>query len=715
MKYTYLKYAALPAAVLALWVSPTSAQWNGSSGVNATIARNGSVGIGFTNGNTNNVNAKLDVNGNAILRSKVTIGTNTTGTENLNINGGAVFGQATTSRPAGTVEWDGSNFRGWDGSQWLNLDASGTITQTDINNWNSAFGWGDHSIAGYMTTAAFNATPAAGITNGQITNWNTAFGWGNHATAGYHTITAFNATPAGGITSTDVGNWNTAFGWGDHNAAGYHTITAFNATPAGGITSTDVSNWNLAFSWGDHATAGYVPGTAGFGTLNRIPYLSGLGGWADGSISDFGAGQIAIRPLAINITPAVELDVLGSALFTGAGTAIPAVLGTNNFMFFDGTTGAFRAGTASTNQFDTAFVGTNSIGLGTDVIAPGFNSVAIGQNVAATAANSVVIGQGVIAGTPLNNPIASSFMVSFAGTGGTPGLYVGPPTAPTLPSTVEAVGIGTSAPSFTLDVVGDAGKTSGGANWNTISDARLKNVESSVDNGLELIDQLHPVRYTWNEKRNEMFGEDRPGIKYGFLAQEIKEVIPEFVIVGETEDDILMYNPSGFEAIFTSAIQQLHRDLESLEQGSPEELITAIEALEGENVALKEELASIAAQMEDLHDLLNALCEDGCGQYSPTGMLNPSMDGHVQSTLFQNAPNPFNTTTTIRYFIAEEVGQASLFIYNLQGEQLKSIDLIERGNGSIELNANALKAGQYFYSLIVEGQEIDTKKMIITK
>lgn len=42
--------------------------------------------------------------------------------------------------------------------------------------------------AGYLTTETdpvFTASAAAGITSTNISNWNTAYGWGNHATAGY--------------------------------------------------------------------------------------------------------------------------------------------------------------------------------------------------------------------------------------------------------------------------------------------------------------------------------------------------------------------------------------------------------------------------------------------------------------------------------------------------------------------------------------------------
>ena len=36
-------------------------------------------------------------------------------------------------------------------------------------------------------------------------------------------------------------------------------------------------------------------------------------------------------------------------------------------------------------------------------------------------------------------------------------------------------------------------------------------------------------------------------------------------------------------------------------------------------------------------------------------------------------------------------------------------------SGSVEIKAAGLNAGMYLYSLIADGQEVDTKRMILTK
>ena len=52
-------------------------------------------------------------------------------------------------------------------------------------------------------------------------------------------------------------------------------------------------------------------------------------------------------------------------------------------------------------------------------------------------------------------------------------------------------------------------------------------------------------------------------------------------------------------------------------------------------------------------------------------------------------------------------------IYDMVGSQLMKLD-VNAGYSSIFVNGSQLKAGMYLYSLIVDGKEIDTKRMILT-
>ena len=61
------------------------------------------------------------------------------------------------------------------------------VLQTE---WDTAYGWGDHSVVGYLTSYTetdpiYINDPAFGITATNISNWGSAYGWGNHASGGY--------------------------------------------------------------------------------------------------------------------------------------------------------------------------------------------------------------------------------------------------------------------------------------------------------------------------------------------------------------------------------------------------------------------------------------------------------------------------------------------------------------------------------------------------
>ena len=132
--------------------------------------------------------------------------------------------------------------------------AANGITSTNITNWSTAHGWGDHSTAGYLTSftesdpvfTAWDKTTGISITESQITDL-------DHFTTADEIDPVFGAHAANGITSTNITNWSTAFGWGNHSAAGYltsytETDPVYNGDPASGITSGNITNWNTAYN-----------------------------------------------------------------------------------------------------------------------------------------------------------------------------------------------------------------------------------------------------------------------------------------------------------------------------------------------------------------------------------------------------------------------------------------------------------------------------------
>ena len=85
-------------------------------------------------------------------------------------------------------------------------------------------------------------------------------------------------------------------------------------------------------------------------------------------------------------------------------------------------------------------------------------------------------------------------------------------------------------------------------------------------------------------------------------------------------------------------------------------------------------------------------------------------------TLYNNYPNPFNPSTTIKFNIPE-TGDVSLKIYNVMGQLVKTVvneSAMEQGQYKISLDMSNLSSGIYFYSLKYSNRTI-TKKMILMK
>lgn len=82
--------------------------------------------------------------------------------------------------------------------------------------------------------------------------------------------------------------------------------------------------------------------------------------------------------------------------------------------------------------------------------------------------------------------------------------------------------------------------------------------------------------------------------------------------------------------------------------------------------------------------------------------------------LLQNAPNPFSATSEIRYFVPEGLN-ATLEIRDIKANLIKAYDLDVDGYGKVNIGDQIIGSGTYIYSLVVNGETIDSKVMILTK
>ena len=224
----------------------------------------------------------------------------------------------------------------------------------------------------------------------------------------------------------------------------------------------------------------------------------------------------------------------------------------------------------------------------------------------------------------------------------------------------------------------------------TLSDARYKsNIQQINSTALAKIAALHPVQYTMLSGNaialanteltdtastmtmitsNEHLSKANK-IHYGLLAQEVKELYPELVY--EDSAGVMSINYIELIPLLIQAVQDL-----------------------SEQVSMLYSSSSAVRKQAPIQE---------CNTES------------IAATLYQNAPNPFTEETVISYVVPTEAQQASIYIYNMIGEQIYKYDISAFGDGNVTISANELYVGTFLYSLVIDGKLIDTKQMIITQ
>ena len=170
------------------------------------------------------------------------------------------------------------------------------------------------------------------------------------------------------------------------------------------------------------------------------------------------------------------------------------------------------------------------------------------------------------------------------------------------------------------------------------------------------------------------YKKDSPILKnkhYGLIAQELQEIYPDLVV--ESQDGFLAINYLEIIPLLIRSVQELKAELDAAKSND-----TPIQKAQARNT----DVSSIDA---------------------------------VVTTLYQNTPNPFTESTLIQCDVAETVVNADLYIYDMNGKQIDTYPITERGATSITIEGRSLEAGMYLYALIADGQVIDTKRMILTK
>ena len=197
------------------------------------------------------------------------------------------------------------------------------------------------------------------------------------------------------------------------------------------------------------------------------------------------------------------------------------------------------------------------------------------------------------------------------------------------------------------------------------------NIQPLARNSLEKICELNAYTFNWK-------GDENGKRDVGLIAQEVEKVIPEIV---KTAD-----STSGKLVSYTSLIPYL--------------------------------IEAIKEQQEKITELENTIAKMGSSESAElksTALFTEEKTSESPASLSQNKPNPFSSETRIEMFVPKSVASATLYVYDLQGKQVKSIAVTGRGATFETIHGSELQAGLYIYSLVTDGKLVGSKQMVLTE
>jgi trimeric autotransporter adhesin len=387
-----------------------------------------------------------------------------------------------------------------------------------------------------------------------------------------------------------------------------------------------------------------------------------------------GSNNTAVGPKALtkNSTGFSNIAIGGEALRENSTGFYNIAVGSQSLLYNNGsgnvaiglaalpflTTGRYNVGVGSNALYRTTTAEYNTaIGsLAANSYNNGYNNVFVGANTDVNGPdyyNVVVIGQGTIGTAPSQVTIGNSATRSYR-------AYAG---------------------------------------WSNISDGRFKeNVKEEVP-GLTFINKLRPVTYqlkaTDLEKHlhgGQSNGDELGGnakvvmekalrekealIHTGFVAQEVERAAKD-----------LDYTFSGIEAPVSE------KDVYGLKYSEfVVPLTKAVQELSEKNNRLEEE-------MEELKRIVLQLTSDA--------------NNSSRAWIKQNTPNPVSGSTMIQYFIPQQARSALIFVTDAKGRQLKIYKVA--GAGVVNFSAATLPSGTYNYSLVVDGKNVSSKKLVVAR
>lgn len=200
-----------------------------------------------------------------------------------------------------------------------------------------------------------------------------------------------------------------------------------------------------------------------------------------------------------------------------------------------------------------------------------------------------------------------------------------------------------------------------------MSDEKQYTEVSSVEDALKALGCLNPVTYNI---KNDVSGRSRIGL----AASEVQKIFPQLV--------------------YTDAENRMNIDYAGL------------------TTVLIEAVNELRATLQEQQYMLQTYSQQSQRKaQGPAGIDDIATE---VASMAQNRPNPFTESTVIEVSVPHTVNEAFVCVYDLQGRQLIRIPIEERGKTAVTISGETLSAGMYIYTLIADGQEVTTRRMILT-
>ncbi|MFK7799819.1 MAG: tail fiber domain-containing protein [Aureispira sp.] len=244
--------------------------------------------------------------------------------------------------------------------------------------------------------------------------------------------------------------------------------------------------------------------------------------------------------------------------------------------------------------------------------------------------------------------------------------------------------------------------------WSNVSDGRFKNDVQEDVMGLKFINALRPVSYELDlaaideflgvERGEQAKKTTRKTHQTGFIAQEVEATAQKLGF-------------EQFSGVDAPKHDNDHYGLRYAEFVVP--LVKSVQELSAQNEAQTATIDELKALVQQQQAQINQLLGNTTTNSNSTNTNSTLTSTAAQ--LYQNVPNPHKGQTQIKVFVPQTSGKAFLQVTDLSGKQLIFKDIATNGETVITLHTQALTAGMYLYSLVVDQEVVATKKMVIVQ